>query len=138
DLHVETLFEEELLPLASPELLQRAVLRTPEHLLAMPLIFSDINIVQWPRGFAAHGVPLSPASYALQFDRAYMAIEAAAQGLGVALESNRLAETYLRSGALAPAFPDRKAIHVHAHHLVFPNAHRQGSTVERLGDSPPR
>src|SRR4030095_15216965 len=58
ELHVETLFEEEMLPLASPALLQRAVLRTPEHLLAMPLIFSDINIVQWPRWFAAHSAAL--------------------------------------------------------------------------------
>lgn len=132
DLHVETIFEEEILPLVSPAMLQRTVIRSPEQLLGLPLIFSDVNVVQWPRWFAAHGVPLSPATYALRFDRAYLAIEAAAQGLGLALESNRLAEPYLKSGALVPAFTDRKGIQVHAHHLVYPEAHGRWGKVERF------
>ena len=132
DLHVETIFEEEMLPLASPELLKQTVIRAPEQLLGQPLIFSDINIVQWPRWFAAHGVPLSPATYALRFDRAYMVIEAAVQGLGIALESNRLAERHIRSGALVPLFPDRKGIRVHAHHIVFPETHAKWGKVERF------
>jgi LysR family glycine cleavage system transcriptional activator len=132
DLHVETIFEEEMLPLASPVLLQHAVIRSPEHLLGQPLIFSDVNIVQWPRWFAAHGVPVSPATYALRFDRAYMVIEAAVQGLGVALESNRLAEVHLKSGALVPVFPDRKGIRIHAHHIVFPEPHGKWSKVARF------
>jgi LysR family glycine cleavage system transcriptional activator len=132
DLHVEAIFEEEILPLVSPELLKRTVIRAPEHLLAQPLIFSDVNVVQWPRWFAAHGVPLSPASYALRFDRAYMAIEAAVQGLGIALESNRLAEGYLRSGALVPVFADRKGIRAHGHYVVFPELHGKWGKVDRF------
>lgn len=132
DLHVETIFEEEMLPLASPTLLQRTTVRNPEQLLAQPLIFSDVNVVQWPRWFAAHGVPLSPATYALRFDRAYLVIEAAAQGLGFALESSRLADSYLKSGALVPVFSDRKSIPVHAHHLVYPEAHARWGKVERF------
>jgi len=132
DLHVETIFEEEVLPLASPALLQKSVIRAPEHLLGQPLIFSEVNVVQWPRWFAAHGVPLSPATYALRFDRAYMAIGAAMQGLGVALESNRLAERFIRDGELVPVFPDRKGTRVHAHHIVFPEIHGKWSKVERF------
>lgn len=132
ELHVETIFEEEIAPLASPALLERTVIRSAEQLLAQPLIFSDVNVVQWPRWFAAHGVPLSPATYALRFDRAYLAIEAAAQGLGIALESNRLAEPYLRNGALVPVFQGRKGIPVHAHHLVYPEAHAKWGKVERF------
>lgn len=132
DLHVETIFEEGILPLASPALLQRATVRSAEQLLGQPLIFSNVNVVQWPRWFAAHGVPLSPATYALKFDRAYLAIEAAAQGLGFALESSRLAESYLKRGALVPVFPDRKEIAVHAHHLVYPEAHAKWDKVERF------
>lgn len=132
DLHVETIFEEEILPLASPEFLQRAVIRNAEQLLAQPLIFSEVNVVQWPRWFASHGVPVSPATYALRFDRAYMAIGAAAQGLGVALESDRLAENMLRSGALVPVFPDRRGIRAHGHHLVFPEMHAKWSKVQRF------
>jgi len=132
DLHVETIFEEEVLPLASPALLQKSVIRAPEHLLGQPLIFSEVNVVQWSRWFAAHGVPLSPATYALRFDRAYMAIGAAMQGLGVALESNRLAERFIRDGELVPVFPDRKGTRVHAHHIVFPEIHGKWSKVERF------
>lgn len=132
DLHVETIFEEEILPLASPGLLKQTTIRTPEHLLGQPLIFSDVNIVQWPRWFAANGVPLSPATYALRFDRAYMAIEAAAQGLGLALESDRLSEGYVKSGTLAPVFPDKKGVRVHAHHVVFPEPHAKWGKVERF------
>jgi LysR family transcriptional regulator, glycine cleavage system transcriptional activator len=132
ELHVETIFEEEMLPLASPTLLGRAVMRSPEQLLAQPLIFSDVNVVQWPRWFAAHGVPLSPATYALRFDRAYLVIEAAIQGLGVALESARLSETALSNGDLVPVFPDRKGIQVHAHHLVYPESHDKWNKVVRF------
>ncbi len=132
ELHVETIFDEEMLPLASPTLLGRAVMRSPEQLLAQPLIFSDVNVVQWPRWFAAHGVPLSPATYALRFDRAYLVIEAAIQGLGVALESNRLSEKALSNGELVPVFADRKAIQVHAHHLVYPESHGKWNKVVRF------
>ena len=132
ELHVETIFEEEMLPLASPTLLGRAVMRSPEQLLAQPLIFSDVNVVQWPRWFAAHGVPLSPGTYALRFDRAYLVIEAAIQGLGVALESARLAEKALSNGELVPVFADRKGIQVHAHHLVYPESHGKWNKVVRF------
>jgi LysR family glycine cleavage system transcriptional activator len=108
------------------------VIRTPEQLLAQPLIFSEVNVVQWPRWFASHGVPVSPATYALRFDRAYMAIGAAAQGLGVALESDRLAESLLASGALVPVFPDRRGIRAHGHHLVFPETHAKWTKVQRF------
>ena len=132
DLHVETIFEEEILPLASPALLKGCTIRVPEHLLGQALIFSDVNVVQWPRWFAAHGVALTPATYPLRFDRAYMSIGAALHGLGVALESDRLAEGYIKSGALVPVFPDRKGIRVHAHHLVFPETHAKWGKVERF------
>jgi LysR family glycine cleavage system transcriptional activator len=132
DLHVETIFEEEMLPLVSPALLKRAVVRSADQLLSQPLIFSDVNVLQWPRWFAAHGVPLSPGTYALRFDRAYLVIEAAVQGLGFALESARLAEASLKKGDLVPVFADRKGIMVHAHHLVYPEAHGKWSKVERF------
>ena len=103
-----------------------------EDLLGQPLIYSAVNVVQWPRWFAANGVPLSPGTYALRFDRAYLAIEAAVQGLGFAMESNRLADVHLQSGALVPVFADRKGIRVHAHHLVYPEAHGKWGKVERF------
>ncbi|MFO1414500.1 MAG: LysR substrate-binding domain-containing protein [Burkholderiales bacterium] len=132
DLSVETIFPEEILPLANPDLMSRITVRLPSDLLAHPLILSAVNVVQWPRWFAANGVPLTPGTYALTFDRTYLALDAAVQGLGIALDSGRLAETYLQNGQLVPVFSDRKAISVHAHHLVFPKAHGKWSKVERF------
>ncbi|MGE5099819.1 MAG: LysR substrate-binding domain-containing protein [Deltaproteobacteria bacterium] len=91
-----------------------------------------MNVVQWPRWFAANSVPLSPGTYALTFDRTSMALDAAVQGLGIALDSGRLAEQYLRRKQLVPVFADRKGIEVHAHHIVYPKQHGKWKKVERF------
>jgi LysR family glycine cleavage system transcriptional activator len=132
DLHVETIFTEDVLPMMHPALRERFDVRSPEDLLSLPLIFSEINLVQWPRWFAANGVPLGPTSYPLKFDRAYLVIDAALQGMGIALDSSRLAERFLRSGELVPVFADRKAMQVHAHHLVYPSLHGRWNKVMRF------
>jgi LysR family glycine cleavage system transcriptional activator len=132
DLCVETIFPEEILPFASPTLLQRLAIREPNDLLGQPLILSAVNVVQWPRWFAANGVSLSPGAYELTFDRTHIVIEAALRGLGIALDSARLAEKYLQSGELIPVFSDRRGIEVHAHHIVYPQAHAKWKKVERF------
>lgn len=129
DLHVETLFSEEILPMISPALKARLQIRTPEDLLAQDLILSEVTLVQWSHWFAAHGVPVGPSSYCLAFDRTSMVLEAAMQGLGVALDSDRIAEAALRRGDLVPVFEDRKGMPVRAHHLVYPRAHERWERV---------
>lgn len=132
DLHVETIFTEEIMPMVSPAMAERLQLRNPQQLLQESLIFSEVNLVQWPQWFAAHGIDVSPSHYALSFDRAYLAIEAAVQGLGVALDSAWLAKGLLDEGRLVPLFPDRKSIRVHAHHLVYPATHGKWPKVKRF------
>ena len=132
DLHVETVFEEEVLPLISPRLKEKLNLRSPEELLFQNLILSNVNLVQWPQWFAAHGVPISPSEYAVSFDRAYLSIQAAVQGLGIALESDRLAEDALGRGLLVPVFPYRKGMQIHGHHLAFPRSHAEYRKVKRF------
>jgi LysR family glycine cleavage system transcriptional activator len=132
DLHVESIFTEEILPLISPKLKEHLNLRNPEELLVQNLILSNVNLVQWPQWFAAHGVSISPSQYALSFGRANLSIQAAVHGLGIALESDRLAEDALGRGLLVPVFPYRKRMQVHAHHLVYPPAHAERSKVGRF------
>jgi LysR family transcriptional regulator, glycine cleavage system transcriptional activator len=129
DLHVETIFTEEILPLTTPKLKEQLNLRSAEELLVQNLILSTANLVQWPQWFAAQGVSISPSQYALSFDRAHLSIQAAVQGLGIALESDRLAEDALGRGLLVPVFPYRKRIQIHAHHLVYPTSYSQRSKV---------
>jgi LysR family glycine cleavage system transcriptional activator len=132
DLHVETIFTEEILPLISPKLKEQLDLRHPEDLLMQNLILSNVNLVRWPQWFAAQGVSISPSQYALSFDRSYVSIQAAVQSLGIALESDRLAEDALGRGLLVPVFPYRKRIQVHAHHLVYPKPHAERSKVAQF------
>jgi LysR family glycine cleavage system transcriptional activator len=134
DLHVETIFTEEILPLISPKVKERLNLRAPEELLVQNLILSNVNLVQWPQWFAAHAVSISPSQSALSFDRAYLAIQAAVQGLGIALESDRLAEDALGRGLLVPVFPYRQRIQIHGHHLVYPPSHADRNKVARFVD----
>jgi LysR family transcriptional regulator, glycine cleavage system transcriptional activator len=132
DLHVETLFAEEIMPMISPGLRAKLDIRTPQDLLNQDLILSELTLVQWPHWFAAHGVPVGPSSYSLAFDRTSMAFDAAIQGLGIVLDSNRTAEAALDRGDLVPVFEDRKGMRVHAHHLVYPRAHAQWDRVVKF------
>ena len=132
DLYVESLFAEEIMPLITPRLKASLNIRTPEELVKQDLILSELTLVQWPHWFAAHGVPVGPASYVLSFDRTSMVLDAAIQGLGIALDSHRTAEGALRRGDLVAVFDDRKSMTVRAHHLVYPRAHAQWDRVEKF------
>lgn len=132
DLHVESLFSEEVMPMMSPALQGRLDVRTPEDLVKQDLICSQLTLVQWPHWFAAHGVPVAPNDYILSFDRTSMVIDAAIQGLGIALDSSRTAGTALKRGELVPVFADRKGMTVRAHHLVYPRAHAQWDRVSKF------
>lgn len=132
DLHVESVFAEEMMPLISPNLKARLSLRSPEDLLLQDLILSDVNLVQWPQWFAANGIGMCPSQFALRFDRAGLAIDAAVMELGIALESDKLAAQFLKAGTLVPVFPDAKSIRVHQHHFVYPPQHAKLSKVSKF------
>ena len=86
---VVPLGEETITPLCAPDL--AATIATPSDLLDHVLIQSDSKQIQWADWFAANGL-LAPPPNGSRFDRSFLAIAAAAEGLGVALESTRLAE----------------------------------------------
>jgi len=127
DMQVEPLFEEAIVPLASPSFVAEYRLSKPAQLLDVPLIQSNVSLVQWPDWFAAHARTLrAPAHYAIRFDRAQMALDAATQGLGVALESTMNAAGHIRRGELTAPFGSGKAVTIKGHFAVYPsrNAHR--------------
>lgn len=129
DLEVEPLFEESILPLASPAFIKRYRLKRPEGLLEVPLIQSVVSVVQWPDWFAAFTDKRVPERFALRFDRAQMALDAATQGLGVALESATIAGQHLVEGKLKPLFGADRAIKVKAHFAVYPARHAKRPAV---------
>lgn len=130
DLVVEPLFEERIVPLASPTFIQEHRLKRPEHLLEVPLIQSTVSIVQWQDWFAEFSDQRAPERFAVRFDRAQMSLDAATQGLGVALESATNAGRHIAERKLKPVFGLDKAIKVKAHFAVYPARHAKRPPVE--------
>lgn len=120
---VKPIFREPILPLASPAFIERHQIREPADLLQVPLIQSTVGVVQWGDWFERFAPPMRPERFALRFDRALMALDAAVQGLGVALESAVIGADYLSSGRLQPVFDPQQAVAVQAHFVVYPQSH---------------
>lgn len=135
DLEIEPLFTERIVPLASPGFIELHGLRTAEDLLRVPLIQSSVSVVQWSDWFARHGRQAQqPERYALRFDRAMMSLEAAVQGMGVALESTTVAQPHLEAGRLKPVFRAEWRVEVQAHFAVYPARHASRPPVRRFLD----
>ena len=96
---VESLGDEPTLPLAAPGLFNGAFPSRPRDLARFTLIDSKLNPVQWADWYKLNGVKL-PASERPSFDRGFLAVAAAADGLGIALETRRFAEVELERGEL--------------------------------------
>ncbi len=130
DLVVEPLFEERIVPLASPAFIREHKLNRIAQLLEVPLIQSNVSVVQWSDWLKAFSGKRAPDRFALRFDRAQMSLDAATQGLGVALESATNAGGHLADGRLKPLFGLDKAVLVKAHFVVYPARHAQRPPVE--------
>lgn len=129
-LEVEPLFEESIVPLASPAFIDEHRLERPEQLRDLPLIQSNVSVVQWSDWLAAFTDLRAPDRFSLRMDRALMSIDAAAQGLGVALESATIAGRHIDDGKLRPVFGLDKAIKVKPHFAVYPARHAKRPPVQ--------
>ncbi len=119
--------EETVTPLCAPAVAAR--LSAPADLYDLELIESDNKQVRWPDWFAANGLR-APAPRGSRFDRSFMAIAAAADGLGVALESTRLAEQEIATGRLVAPLRERCVdIRYVGHFLVYPPRARASGAV---------
>lgn len=120
---VMPLGEETVTPLCAPGM--ASGIDAPADLLGHVLIESDNKQVRWPAWFARNGLP-APRPQGTRFDRSFLAIAAAGDGLGIALESTRLAERELASGRLVQPLAGRaEDVRYVGHHLVFPRNVRQ-------------
>ena len=113
---------ETVTPLCAPEL--APVIRSARDLLAQTLIESETKKVRWPAWFAANGLAAPPPK-GPRFDRSFLSLSAAADGLGVALESTLLAERELNAGRLVrPLAGLCEDVVYTGHWLVFPRSRR--------------
>ena len=100
----EPLLVETLRPLCCPDVVASLDLRIPADLRRATLIHSA-NSLTWTEYFRRAGCDEVKPNHELWFDRSTMAIDAAARGLGLVLESEILAEQELREGRLVAPFP---------------------------------
>lgn len=132
DLRVVPLGEETVTPLCTVEYARRV--SSPTDLLEMTMIRSDLKRIQWPAWFEANGIKAAPQP-GMSFDRSFMAIAAAANGLGFALESVRLAQPELNAGRLiAPFLTTANNISYVGHHLAYPNGGSGRQLARRFCD----
>jgi DNA-binding transcriptional LysR family regulator len=119
---VEPLGRERTTPLCSPRLLPPGRPVTGQELLGMVLIESQVNPVGWADWCRANGLR-PPHGEGLSFDRGALAVAAAVDGMGVALETQRFAEAELARGDLvAIEGPGMEAIVRPMHHLCYRSA----------------
>lgn len=126
-LSVLPLGSETIAPLCAPEL--AAAIREPADLLRMTLIESEHKRVRWGAWFGENGL-VPPPPRGSRFDRSFMAIAAAVDGMGVTLESTRLAERELARGSLVQPLAGRaRDVAYIGHYLVCPRTARQRSPL---------
>jgi LysR family glycine cleavage system transcriptional activator len=93
------LLAETVEPYCAPALLEARKARRPHDLLAHTLIRTRGNGVSWEEWLRRHDVRFERLK-TIQLDPSHVAIEAAARGLGIVLESNVLTEDEVVSGKL--------------------------------------
>lgn len=104
-LHSEKLFEETLFPVCSPALLAtRGRPREPGDLKSWPLVYDLHWTTDWTHWFSHHGVSPADLSRASGFRLYTMVVQAAVDGLGVALGHSVMIARELDQGALVALF----------------------------------
>ena len=96
---------EMIVPLGSPALANGPhPIRTPADLVHHPLIHSEVCLVSWQDWARQHRDVKLDLTRGLRFDRSFMSLSAAVDGLGVCLDSLLLAERELETGRLVAPF----------------------------------
>jgi len=122
DQEAQMLFPETMVPVCAPALIQwEQTLDKPEDLVHHTLIHSEARLVNWSMWLENAGVSNINPAKGLHFNRAALAIDAAINGLGVALEGRTAVQDELQKGTLiipfeAPEMPDQND----GYYLTFP------------------
>ena len=107
-LHAETLLEETLFPVCSPGLLKaRGQPREPADLHGWPLLYDLHWTTYWSHWFAHHGAGKADLSKASGFRLYSMMVQAAVEGMGVALGHSLMIARELEQGMLVSLFDSR-------------------------------
>jgi LysR family glycine cleavage system transcriptional activator len=137
-LTAEKLFDDSVLPLCSPRLIEEG-LRRLDDLARFTLIHYDIPLsapkpplwAEWLKVAGADGVD---ATRGLRLNAADHAIDAAVAGAGVALSYKLIASDDVRSGRLVSPFGPELPLTGRAYHFVCPRGHETRPNVRAFRD----
>jgi LysR family glycine cleavage system transcriptional activator len=96
---VSPLFKVRFFPVCSPDFPQLHRLRCPADLLAVPLLRHTHPLWSWPAWFRSLGLA-APPDQGIRFDDSSLMLDAAANGVGVALGRSNLVQSDLLSRRL--------------------------------------
>lgn len=110
-LHVEHLMSERLFPVCAPKLLREKPLASIADLAVHTMLHDDLRTSEgvpptWDYWAGERGVKLPEPARKLTFGQSNMVVQAAVQGLGVALGREPLVIDELKKGNLVRPFPD--------------------------------
>jgi len=120
-LHAELLFPEQLVPVCSPNLpTKERPLTTPDDLKHHTLLHAQLRADDWRIWLHAAGVDDCDAERGPVFETRNFAIQAAIDGLGVAIVDPHLVAEELKSDRLVQPF-EQSPISRGAYYLVYPD-----------------
>ncbi len=94
-------------PVCAPSLLARSKLEHVSDLAEHTLLHADTRAEAWPTWLKEQGMPRLRPARDLRFTHFYVALQAAQDGLGVALGALPVVDHELAAGRLVAPFPDR-------------------------------
>ena len=138
ELHVEKLFDDSVLPVCSPRLVEQG-LRRLDDLAHFTLIHYDIPLSApspplWADWLKVAGAENVDATRGLRFNVADHALDAAVAGAGVSLSYKLIASDDVRSNRLVIPFGPELAITERAYHFVCPSGHERRAKVQTFHD----
>ena len=101
---MQLFLSEERLPVCSPALLQRLPLRTPDDLREHTLLHTSSLPRLWPDWLAKAQISALRPAATLTFDHFYLTLQAAIDGIGIAMGPTALVSDDLATGRLVAPF----------------------------------
>lgn len=129
---VSPLTKVSLFPVCGPQLLEQYAVRQLSDLYSSPLLRHTHPLWSWPSWFRSLGLA-PPSDRGVMFDDSSLMLDAAAQGLGVALARSNLVQSDLAAGRLVRPLPDEVEC-ASGYFLVWKSSSPKLSQVLQLRD----
>jgi len=128
----EPLGLETIVPMSAPHYFDTSLHLEEATLKPGSLIDSQLSPVRWGDWLSHEGLTERSSMKGLSFDRAALVLSAAADGLGIALESTRLAENELKNGSLIVLNGHQPPLQREMHFLCYRGSMKGSRKIERF------